>query len=148
MAVWGIIFYRIFVSVPEDTSLPSSITSLKKDADMQSYSIQDTFTLALNYRDPFLDKEARPESFTQTSDLTVIQDVKPVVKPLVNWDFYKYGGYIINPLTRKVVSIITIHGREQMVDEGQVTEGVKLIKNYRDSIKVSYQNQVRFITLK
>lgn len=43
---------------------------------------------------------------------------------------------------------MTVNGKEQMLEEGGILAGVKLLKNYRDSVKISFQNKTRFINLK
>jgi hypothetical protein len=149
-AIWGVIFYRIFAGDSDVTSLPAA-AALSKRSFSDSYQIpaDDTFKLSLNYRDPFL---GGGEASETEEEITVISgnSLLPItlVKPPANWNAIKYNGYIVNPSSKQVVSIITVNGREQMVSVGASVDGVKLLGNYKDSIRVLYQDHIKYILLK
>lgn len=148
MVVWGMIIYRIFTAVNADDDHPlQNTTALKKEV-FNDYTIpRDTAKLLLNYRDPFA--VAKPEEKEVASDKPLVQKMsKPVPpKPPVNWSLIKYSGYIHNPGSKKLIAIITVNGKELMMSEGETAEQVKLIKNGKDSVKVSYQGATKFIVL-
>ncbi len=144
--VWGIIIYRIFdAAVGSDDAAPGPAT-VKKEA-YNDYAIaKDTTHLLLNYHDPF--------GLTRQKDtIAVVKKVnyKPaamVPKPVMNWGFIQYSGYIRNPASKKLITLININGRSEMLTEGQEKDNVKLIKNLRDSIKISYNGKIKFIPMK
>lgn len=149
-AVWGIIFYRIFaVSTVEDSSFSIASAQFKHSA-AESSAMPDSFTLTVNYRDPFLDDIKQEVQLSTISNDAEEPDRPGIidVTPHVNWEFIRYSGYVINPGTRKKVAIVFVNGKEQMLEEGEKTMGVRLLKNLKDSIKVSYQNQIKYISLK
>jgi len=79
----------------------------------------------------------------------VVHTSLPVInKPIMNWSFIQYSGYIRNPSTKKLITMLNINGRNETLAEGQVVGEVKLLKNLRDSIKISYNGKIKFITLK
>ncbi|WP_423147915.1 hypothetical protein [Rubrolithibacter danxiaensis] len=149
-AIWGIIFYRIFLAAnKDDDNLEhlSETVSLASEP-LENYDEQDTFKLALNYRDPFLGTTAK-------DTLTVMPVINPstsapvsVTAPSINWDIIKYTGFIINPSTKKRVALVRINEREKMLSEGDRSEGVKLLRNLKDSIQISYQGKTKYIVLK
>ena len=67
-------------------------------------------------------------------------------KPVEDLSFIKYSGFIYNPAAKTTISIISVNGKNAMIADGEVAEGVKLIKNMKDSIKISYRNKIRFIS--
>ncbi|MCD0487356.1 hypothetical protein LPB86_03890 [Pedobacter sp. MC2016-14] len=148
-AVWGIVIYRLFFAeVAEDYQPAFAERKMVHEPYDQYAELPDTFKLALNYRDPFLGALAK-------SPTTVTAPVKPAVQviplpvkplpPVINWAAIQYTGSITNPVTKKIVSIVTVNGRERMLGEGEVFEGLKLIKNKRDSILVLWQGKQKYI---
>jgi len=150
MAVWGIIFYRIFQASGEESSFGTT-PEVKKSSyeSLDEYRMKDTLALSLNYRDPFSGKQMQ---VTTTPGVPKATD-QPVMsmsnyatpEPEVNWSAIQYTGYIVNPEIKRVVALMTIQGKEFMLTEGQQAGGVKILKNNRDSVKVSYSGKTKFI---
>jgi hypothetical protein len=144
--VWGIIIYRIFdAAAGNDDALPA-VAQVKKET-YNDYAIaKDTTHLLLNYHDPF--------GLTRQKDtVTTVKraNYKPAAiapKPVMNWGFIQYSGYIRNPSNKKLITLVSINGRSEMLVEGQEKDNVKLIKNLRDSIKISYNGKIKFIPIK
>lgn len=144
-AVWGIILYRVLFNNSEDDYQLKAQPVANKAEPYDQYELKrDTFKLALNYKDPFTGVVEAPVKTVETN-------VKPTnfapqpFKPPINWGVIKYKGYVINPQTKKVVSIVEINGKERMLAEGEFLEGVKLLKNKKDSILVYWQNKQKHI---
>jgi len=145
--VWGIILYKIFFKEKEDQDIFPS-TAVKADHEpYDKYTVKtDTFKLVLNYRDPFLGTAA-PASKTEKSDMPSVPVIKApvVIPPPLNWSGIQYSGRIINPVSKRIVSILSVNGKERMMAEGEVFEGVKLLKNQRDSVLLSWQGKQKYI---
>ncbi|KIO77969.1 hypothetical protein TH53_05890 [Pedobacter lusitanus] len=150
--VWGIIFYRIYAGLEQEDELPVAIVSKGKPEYFKLVNHEtDRVALNLNYRDPFAVISSPVKSIADPA--AVQHEVKllstPVMpKPMVNWSAIQYTGYINNPSTKSRIAIIKVNGREGMLTEGQSLEGLKLIKNAGDSVKVRYQNSTKYISLK
>jgi len=145
--VWGIIVYRIFfMEPPEDQGTFLKSTAPHEPFDQYEVS-NDTFTLALNYRDPFLGKAGIPAEAPKTGQAAGGSPQVPVkpVPPPINWGAISYSGYLANPRTKRLVSILTVNGKERMVAEGESLEGVKLLKNRKDSVLVSWMGKQKYI---
>jgi hypothetical protein len=69
-------------------------------------------------------------------------------KPAMNWSFISYAGYIRNPSSKKLIALVSINGQNITLAEGETKNQVKLMKNLRDSIKISYEGKTKFITIK
>lgn len=149
LAIWGMIVYRVFVAVKgnDDDHVPTGQVTASREP-YNDYSIpRDTTHLLLNYRDPF-----GLVKFKDTAELVVkasrISRVVPIPKPAINWTFIQYAGYIRNPGSKKLIALVNINGKNEMLKEGETKEQVKLIKNMRDSIKISYNGQIKCIPIK
>ena len=150
-AVWGIVIYRLFFAEAGEDYKPAFAERQVVHEPYDQYAEKpDTFRLALNYRDPFLGgtaKIADPVVTVPASSSTALHAAlsRPALPPPINWNAIQYTGRIINPVTKKAVSIVTVNGRERMLSEGEVFEGLKLLKNKRDSILVEWQGKQKHI---
>lgn len=153
LAIWGIIIYRVinyYAGQSNDNPAQPAVSALHESYNDYS-ELKDTTHLQLNYPNPFAQKK---EIRKDTASIVT----KPVLKaraitPSVgnsnpaNWNFIRYSGYIRNSGTHKLIAILTLNGREITLQEGESLDHVKLLKNLRDSIRISYSGQTRFITL-
>lgn len=156
LIIWGTIFYRIYEALQgdDDVLVPQTAAPAKKEVMDDRAIITDTATLKLNYRDPFAPVRTAP-AVKDTQAIPVNKLIRPVIaqglnrvmniKPTINWGFIQYTGYIRNPRSKKLLALMNINGKPQMLSEGETAAGVKLLKNEKDSIKISYQNHVKFI---
>ncbi len=149
--VWGVIIYRIFDASTgsDDTiTMTNPVKTIKEPYD--DYMLpKDTTKLLLNYRDPF-----GIVAFKDTTTIKAIATHHPtksvtiIPKVAFNWGFIQYAGYIRNPSSKKLIALVTINGKNEMLAEGETKDQVKLIKNQIDSIKVSFNGKTKYITLK
>jgi hypothetical protein len=145
--VWGIIIYRVFFMDPLEDGRDSFLKANITHEPFDQYEVkEDTSILALNYRDPFLSKSSAPVEVPKSGlDVHPVQGTIKALAPPINWNIIKYSGYITNPRTKRLVSILTVNGKERMVAEGESLEGVKLLKNKRDSVLVSWMGKQKYI---
>lgn len=142
LGLWGFIFYRVADNVsagPPKASPPEKKVSVEEE---KVFSVKDTFTLLLNYRDPFTGEIAMEPVKEETESTINIPQLKPEPPKLSH---IIYTGYIINPGSKRAVSIITINGKEQMMAEGETIGDVKLLRNRKDSVQVHYKGRNYFI---
>jgi len=147
LVVWGMIIYRIFnaVSANDDDNTVAVINPIKEA--YNDFSIpKDTTHLLLNYRDPFgLMKQKDTARFiAKRTNARMV----PTGTKTMDWGFIHYSGYMLNPATRKLIALVTINGQNTTLFEGQTRYEVKLIKNLRDSIKVTFEGKTKFIGIK
>jgi hypothetical protein len=152
--VWGIIIYRVAAAAGNDDSdaVTEHRVQLPKET-LDDYAYKpDTTSLMLNYPDPFLQtKPAEVRKDTLQIPVSRLLASRPVInstvvlKPVLNWNFIRYSGYIANAHGKKLIALVSINGKSLMLGEGESAEQVKLLKNLKDSIKVSYQNHTKFI---
>lgn len=143
--VWGIILYKIFFKATDsDDQIKTGVVKVTREPYDQYVAKPDTFKLVLNYRDPFI---GTPVAAEKKMDNQIVKPVSPVINlpPPINWGTIQYTGRIINPVSKKVVSILSVNGAERMMSEGEIFQGVKLLKNKRDSILISWQGKQKYI---
>jgi hypothetical protein len=150
LLVWGMIIYRIFDAAggSDDDNAPVAAAVQQKEA-YNDYTIaKDTTRLLLNYRDPFGLIKFKDTTAELPLKKILHKGISPIAKPAMNWNFIQYSGYIRNPVSKKLIALVSINGKNEMFSEGENKDQVKLIKNLRDSIKISYNGKIKFITIK
>ncbi|MBS7562780.1 hypothetical protein KHS38_00040 [Mucilaginibacter sp. Bleaf8] len=157
--VWGLIIYRIVAAVNNDDELPvmpKTSANYPKEPLNDYEAIKDTVSLKLNYRDPFAMAKAPIKKDTAQIPVRQIISSTTRLSPLIhqasgtrkqamNWGFIRYSGYIRNPHTKKLYALMTVSGKSLMLSEGESSGGVKLLKNLKDSIQISYQHLTHYI---
>lgn len=148
--VWGIIIYRLFDAAggSDDDVVPAVSINSPKEPYNDFEIPKDTTHLLLNYRNPFglvKQKDTSEISLKRSVHTSII----PIpVKPIFNWGFIQYSGYVRNPGSQKLITLVSINGQNEMLTEGEMKNQVKLIKNLGDSIKISFNGKTKFITMK
>jgi len=96
----------------------------------------DTFSIIAKYRDPFLGKIRSPKPKTKK----VKKKPPPIKKkpePVLRWPTITYGGMIKNQQTGKLVAMIKINGKDNLMAVDNIVSEVRLVQVYPDSIKVA-----------
>ena len=147
LVVWGMILYRVFNAFDSNDGDVAAIPLKTAKEAYNDFSLpKDTTHLLLDYRDPFgivKQKDTDKVIIRKVSERKIPVQVKPM-----DWGFIRYSGYMLNPATKKLIALVSINGQNITLSEGQTKNDVKLIKNLRDSIKISYAGKTKFIAIK
>ncbi len=149
IGVWGIILQRIFSATDPGKEKGASDQSLVETKKAKVPLLQpDTFSLQLNYRDPFYadGAEGTLKSGFDALDVPIALSVlKPPVVVLNPLDEVIYIGHILNPQTKKRVAILSIAGKEHMVQEGENINKLKLLNVAPEEITMGYEGKIKRI---
>ena len=144
--VWGTVFFRVFKSWG-DEGYQAFGSDVQAKAEFENYSLTDTVTLNLSHADPFRLSNARTavervaESAPRRYATARAERERPA--PIL----ITYSGYIQIPGSRKVLSMLSLKGKDLVIAEGEVAEDIKLLKNLKDSIKIAYKGNISYIAL-
>ena len=136
IAIWGIIFYRIFFSnAADDVPVANNgrtVTGIKDDN-----AVPDTFSIIASYRDPFLGKVVSSEApkSIQHPVKTEPKQTKPAPVQ-ASWPTISYSGMIRNRQSSVQLAMLQVNGQSYTVKAGEVVESVKVTRIYRDSIEI------------
>ncbi|AFD06661.1 hypothetical protein [Solitalea canadensis] len=146
--IWGYVFYKAIDSVAASDNTNHVAKPVKDRIAVPTITLMpDTFTLMANYRDPFLDKPYN-EASIDTSKRNTISAPKPIkIEPYIDWSIIRYSGVIQNANSKQAIVLVNIRGKDYMMKEGATNDGVKLMKNQKDSIKVLFQGKSKFIRI-
>jgi len=146
LLVWGLVFYKLFSYIGGDDSPNANNKTITVPHQIEK---EESYTLIANYRDPFLGKQEKSQGGEGGVNLiikrkSVVKVVKEPEKPL-DLTFISYTGMITNPSTKKKVALVTIKGKQSMVSEGEVLDEITFVKNYKDSIQISYLGKTAYV---
>ncbi|MGZ4055071.1 MAG: hypothetical protein ACXVPU_06520 [Bacteroidia bacterium] len=142
--VWGMIFFRVLSTVKTNNdALPQKLSETSESAKMAN----DTFSLLLNYKDPFRlaeKKTAISENNSKQKNQNTIQ--KKVIAPVVStWPKIIFGGVIKNQKSNKELALVQINGQSNIMKAGEISNDVELLKVFKDSIEVKYGKEKKNI---
>ena len=139
LCVWGVIGYKVVSTINPSKE--------KKNQDISQVTFspkiskeKDTFSLMLDYRDPFLgtmQKTSKPK--TKAKKKTPVATIPERV--------IKYTGFIANKTARPEVFFITIDGQQQMMSIKDVYQKIELVHGTKKVIKVRESGRIKTIEL-
>ncbi|WKN45341.1 hypothetical protein [Tunicatimonas pelagia] len=144
--IWIVIGYRIYQAVKgEEPLMPSRTAPLLTTEEM----VIDTYTLQLNYADPFLKRQpvrsqGEPASASSTPIL-IANTTKSDVSAGVNWGRITYLGMIENSHTQQKVAIIALDGVRKLVKIQDRISPFLVEKIYKDSVLVRSGKDIQYI---
>lgn len=147
--VWGTIIYKIFFySESDGVQVRIDNTQVKENAQEHI----DTFSLSLNYPDPFLkNSKVTPKNRANTPQTTQSQPGRKRVQKaapqkqetIIVWPTIRYDGLIKSGVN--TTAIVTINGKSHFLKKDEVEKEVKLLSITKDSIIVMYQQKTKTI---
>jgi Tfp pilus assembly protein PilP len=139
--IWGFIFYKIFFAVKGD----DEISPAKEFAiHQQGSNSLDTFSIAADYRDPFVVKHV---SVTSSQPKTAAQPAVKKPEPLAAkpWPQVGYTGMIRSHKTNVPIAMLQLNGQTYTVKAGEAFEEIQVIRILRDSVELKFGKEKRFI---
>ena len=145
VAVWAIIIQKVMVSVREENVPVQSLNQKGKGKGEEKWYMkdypEDSIAMDEINHDPFSGKAEAPPINTSTAK-TVNIPVQPVFKPQVMWPQIVFQGYSSKRNFKSgKYAIVSINNQPFMLAEGESALGVKLQKNWGDSLALSFQDQ-------
>jgi len=140
VAVWGVIAFKILsyfskssiVELPTSNAFKTAGIKLKKEK----------FKLDASYTDPFL-KDIKEMVIQQTlSPMNVGNRVEfQPLKSNVLWPEVKFCGIVETSTKEKKIGLLQVDKRNFLISEGDSIVSVKVIKIYKDSLRLKFSNE-------
>jgi len=142
--VWGVIIYRVFNTINNNES-PQLMNKPIAIADERKEFLNDTFSLRLNYRDPFLGKLLKTVTTAGGNKKKELLKTPLKTEAAIVWPVIVYGGVIKNQNSNKLWGFVQINGQVNIVKEGDVINEIQVKKIMKDSIEVQFGKQKKFV---
>lgn len=140
LLIWGMVIIRIFFHGSED--IQREPQALADVIEREKNNAPDTFSLSLDYPDPFLKR-----------NVVVYRKVAVKKKPApkkekkrkIKWPSVAYGGMIKNQASDLSLAMVKVAGKDKLLQEGDAIGLLQIDKIYADSIRVSYESNEKII---
>jgi hypothetical protein len=144
--VWGVILYKVFAALNNE----EEHQSLALPVNAINYAVQkDTFSLLANYSDPFLPFSVdTADLLLDTLSTTTVSSssVSMAKEPEVDISFIQYLGMISNVEKKNKAAIVSIRGKEVIIKEKEVVEGISFKSITTGKISIVYKGKKFNIT--
>lgn len=149
VGVWGYVIYRVFsaVSGDEEQIITSNRPISIAPQDLEYYTIKDSASLSLSYRDPIynstnvLDEEILE---TETINPYTSDPYAVYVEPEPQIDI-SYQGFIENESNKKRIAMVTIAGQQYMMAKGDRQQEITVRNIQADRIIITHKNETKTI---
>ncbi|UTW62097.1 hypothetical protein KFE98_19130 [bacterium SCSIO 12741] len=144
VAIWGLIAYQILAPASiEDDNLTFAMNRPVAQVSEEKREVVD---LQKNYADPFFKKMAYQPPSNPIQPVTQKKRAKPVIaKPVKIWPPVVYNGTVKNHTTGNLYAFFEINGRKEALEEMEEFESIKVLKIWKDSVLLEFENQQRTI---
>lgn len=133
LIIWGLIVYQFISFTSEDFTTDN----FEMDLPVKALAVikRDTFSIDVNYRDPFLGK-------MYIADKPTISPKRKVkIKEPVVWPAVVYKGLVSDTKDKKKVFMVIINGHTYLMREKETEQEITLKKGNRESIDVKYKGE-------
>ncbi|GGB73388.1 hypothetical protein GCM10007424_11620 [Flavobacterium suaedae] len=133
--VWAMVIYQFFSFSGGSEPIVENHTTLNIKP-IQAPK-RDTFSINVNYRDPFLGKMYNPHNKKATRK----QNTSNKPKETIVWPSVIYKGLVSDSDDKRKVFMVMIKGKTFFMREKDTEEEVKLLKGNREFIEVKYKGK-------
>lgn len=138
LIIWALIIYKVFNYRSGESKNNLVLQDNIKHA--RENTIADTFSLKLDYPDPFLKK---PYKIKQQA--TVLQKPRLLKNNTVNWPEMHYYGLVKSRINGETAISVDIERTNYILTQNEVVYGMRVISITTDSIVVKKQGETKTI---
>ena len=144
LVIWGAVIYRLFFQNKSGDAVAYNNHSFVPEA-VDLSSLNDTFAIHFNYRDPFLGKTIERKSKPASGGAISKPIVKPAPVLVSKWPVIVFHGLIRNQTSGKQVAWIVIDNHSFNMTPGAIQMGVELKRCFKDSVVVVFNAEKKTI---
>jgi hypothetical protein len=146
LVVWATIIGKIIGMIKK----PVVINNETRQVVTKQPSVKkDTFSLSLNYSDPFglRNSVIQPEEEKLHGNTTIQAKKKETQKTEIKavWPTLRFNGLIYNNSTSKTTGLLTINKNKMLVTSGQTYDDIYIVSIYQDSIHLKLHDEFKTI---
>ena len=145
-AVWGIVIFKIYNTVSSKSDIRINDTAIELESEDKHI---DTFSLKLNYKDPFLKYNySFMTNLNNTNILPKLKEKKEIAvntSPMILFPNFSYLGAVKNQKSNVSFAYIQLNNESRTMKLGDSYAGIELKKIFKDSIEVMYLKKLKII---
>jgi len=144
--IWGSVIKKHFGGENSGPNLATEVMPMQ-DYNYNRAVVSDTFKLRLAKRDPFQTSRRRYATTKNTTKNTggIKKTNRPKTNKTLVWPQITYHGFVKSDRNNTKLVIVKINNKLFRKRENERVENVKILKAYNDSLKVSFNNNLKTI---
>jgi hypothetical protein len=151
-ALWSTVIYK-YVRQYFNTDEPIAFTT-NTNSNVNKIKAKENFSLNPIERDPFLNQMqsnrivSKPIKIKQTHKNNTTAIIKPITTTQKPFPSIIYLGYIKSDNQKNELILVKVNGALQKIYNNETKNGIKVKKNQKDTIAVTFQNTTKKFSLK
>jgi hypothetical protein len=141
LLIWGGVMYQFFSF--SDTNEIETIAANELILKPLKIIKRDTFSIDVNYRDPFLGKIYTPKKQVLTPKIKK----KPTIEEPLIWPTIIYKGIVSDTKDKTTIFMVLIAGQTFLMKKGEVQNEVFLKEGDKESIYLKYKGNLNLYML-
>lgn len=142
LGIWGAIGWQVYAAMKGDGD-NSAHKLITTETNVNKPIVPDTFSLLLDYPDPFAAQNAKPKvNVKAQSQITQPKTTAPVPEQ-TQWPNIVYSGLVKQPSSGKMLGFLSVNGVSYFVKEGDEVGGVRVLTINPNHITVRWNNSFR-----
>lgn len=144
LLIWGGVLYQFSSFSNTDDAMLNTAT----DFNIKPFKLKErkTFSVNVNYRDPFLGKMYAPQQASKTKSTSKIKKAPQVQEPIV-WPTILYKGIVSDTKEKNRIFMLVIAGQSFFMKKGDTENEIYLKDGDKESVFVKYKNNLNLIML-
>ncbi|WP_394775884.1 hypothetical protein [Flavobacterium sp.] len=141
--VWGAVLFQLFSFTNSDEIIVNNNSELTIKP--LKFNQRQSFTIDVNYRDPFLGKMYAVQAVPKINSSTIRKPLKP--KETLVWPTILYKGLISDTKDKTKIFMIIIDNKNYYMKIGNTENEVLLKSGDKESVYVKYKGNLNLIML-
>jgi hypothetical protein len=143
--VWGAVLYQIFSFTTTDLD----VTANNPEFTIKPLKIKErqSFTINVNYRDPFLGKMYTPQTVSKIKTGSSLVKKAPKIQEALVWPVVLYKGMISDSKTKNRIFMLVIDGQNHYMKIGETQNEIFLKEGDKESVYLKYKGNLNLIML-
>lgn len=142
LSIWGAIGWQVYAAMKgdEDNAAPKVFST---ETGENKQIVPDTFSLLLDYPDPFAVQSAKPKvNVKSQSQITQPKTAAPVPEQ-TQWPNIVYSGLVKQPSSGKMLGFLSVNGVSYFVKEGDEVGGVRVERLNQQLVSLRMGKQMK-----
>lgn len=147
LLIWGFLGWKLYAAINSNDEV-TAVASDTLPVNQVQAAVPDTYQLLLDYPDPFLGSKLPTSTNYRTSDKHSTTSPKetphiPEITVAASWPDVAYSGLVFSQSEGKMLGFLTIDGKSNFVQNGDVIGEVVVKKLWKDSVSITWNKQTR-----
>lgn len=143
LGIWGAIGWQVYAAMKGDDDNVGAVHGSPFTVPGSPTAIPDTFSLLLDYPDPFAAQNAKPKVNVKAQSQTTQPKATAPVPEQTQWPNIVYSGLVKQPSSGKMLGFLSVNGVSYFVKEGDEVGGVRVERLNQQLVSLRMGKQIK-----